>query len=253
MTLPLPAAEGSALSLPLTANHPPLHNRPFLSEGFFWPRSRGIASVTFDLGSYHRELFSALDIPCPPVIHRSAVKRQAEYLASRWLVREVFNRVQIKDFILGNAADRSPLWPSGYSGSLSHSPQQAFLVIDPEGRLCGNDVEPLIPPTVAAEISPLLLTPREQRLLAELPCDPHQTVTLIFTLKESLYKALWPRVRCRLDFLQAEVVMVDLFQGCATLQLTESLDPHWQEGTPFCFCFTLRDKVIFSWSDAESC
>lgn len=248
MPLPLPTAEAIALCLPLTVTGQAPHKPPFLREGYYWPLAQSLASVTLDLEGYDRELFTELGIPCPQAIYHSTVKRQAEYLASRWLAREVFSRYGIQDFILSNAANRSPQWPDGYTGSLSHSGGQIFLLTDPQGRLCGNDVEQIMSSTVAAEITPLLVSPQEQQLLAALPAAPCQVATLVFTLKESLYKALWPRVRCELDFLQAEVVAIDFQRGNATLQLTETLDRHWQAGDSLHFRFTLCDKRAFSWS-----
>lgn len=247
MSLPLPAAEAVALALPSMASSQLSHRPPFLKDAFYWPLTQNLSSVTLDLKGYYRELFSELDIPCPQGIYHSTVKRQAEYLASRWLAREIFSHYGIEDFILSNGSDRAPQWPDGYSGSLSHSDGQIFLITDPRGRLCGNDVEQWISPSVATEITPLLVSPREQQYLAELPAAPCQLTTLVFTLKESLYKALWPSVGGELDFLQAEVVDINLQQGNAILQLTETLDQHWQAGDSHYFRFTFCAERVFSW------
>lgn len=131
MSLPLPAAEAVALALPSMASSQLSHRPPFLKDAFYWPLTQNLSSVTLDLKGYYRELFSELDIPCPQGIYHSTVKRQAEYLASRWLAREIFSHYGIEDFILSNGRDRAPQWPDGYSGSLSHSDGQIFLITDP--------------------------------------------------------------------------------------------------------------------------
>ncbi|MCX2192306.1 hypothetical protein LD112_06235 [Pantoea agglomerans] len=75
-------------------------------------RSDALLAVShFDPQKYHDGLAVEWDIPLPARLQQAVSKRRAEYLASRLLVRSVMAELGIADFILTNAADRSP--PAG--------------------------------------------------------------------------------------------------------------------------------------------
>lgn len=243
ITFPLIANAGQTLCLPSDGGNP----SPFLSQAHFWPLSQGLACAAFDQQAFHPRLFDQFAIPCPSSLQAASAKRQAEYLASRWLVREILIHYGVQDFILSNAVDRTPQWPKGFSGSLSHCCGQVFLVTDPCGRLAGNDTERWVSPQVADEITPLLMTAQDQRLINTFRQDQAQMVTLLFSLKESLYKALWPQVHCEMDFLDAELTAVDFDNRTAVLQLTRNIAESWQAGDKFHFRFALSEQSVFSW------
>lgn len=243
MTCPLIAKAGQTLCLPSDGGN----QRPFINQAHFWRLSQGLACAAFDQQTFRPELFEQFSIPCPRSIQAASAKRQAEYLASRWLVREIFSHYGVQDFMLRKSVDRSPQWPKGFSGSLSHCCGQIFLVTDPCGRLAGNDTEHWVSPQVADEITPLLMTAQDQRLLDTFAQEHAQKVTLLFSLKESLYKALWPQVRCEMDFSDAELIAANFDKGTAVLQLTRNIAEGWPAGANFHFSFVLGEQRVFSW------
>ena len=206
-----------------------------------------LACVTFDAAHYHPREFEKYAIPCPQAVGLAPPKRQAEYLASRWLAGTIFARFGIPDFILTNNDDRSPRWPEGFTGSLSHSAGTAFLLADPQGRLTGNDVEQWVSHTTAREISGLLMNEQERDLLTASSLSWPEAVTILFSLKESLYKALWPAVRRYIDFLQAEITVFDPGTGHASLRLRETLSEEFPQGRSFPAKFLWTEAQVFSW------
>ena len=75
-----------------------------------------------------------------------------------------------------------------------------------------------------------ILTPTELQRLAQLPTAEHATrISLTFSLKESLFKALYPLVQQRFYFQQAELLFAA--EGQAELQLLTDLSPHWPAGS----------------------
>lgn len=232
----------------------PLPGRPialpsgqFLTQGVCSEAFPLLACVTFDVAHYHFREFERYAIPCPQAVRLAAPKRQAEYLASRWLAGTIFSRYGISDFILTNNADRSPRWPAGFTGSLSHSAGTAFLLADHQGRLTGNDVEQWVSHTTADEITDLLMNEQEKSLLKACSLPWPVAVTVLFSLKESLYKALWPIVGRYIDFLQAEITVFDPNSGHASLRLRESLGETLPQGRHFPARFLRTETQVFSW------
>lgn len=232
------ALPGQPLSLPAGQ---------FLTQGMSSGTSPLLASVTFDLAHYHPRDFGRYSIPCPQAVRLASPKRQAEYLASRWLAGTVFARYGIPDFVLTNNADRSPCWPAGFNGSLSHSAGTAFLLADHQGRLAGCDVESWVSPQTADEITHLLMNEQEKLLLTACALPWTVAVTVLFSLKESLYKALWPVVRHYIDFMQAEITAFDPDTGQASLRLRERLGEELPQGREFAARFLRTEAQVFSW------
>lgn len=51
-------------------------------------------------------------------------------------------------------------------------------------------------------------------------------LTLAFSAKESLFKTLYPQVRCYFDFLDARMTAVDVQRQTFVLELLKTLTPH---------------------------
>lgn len=166
-------------------------------------------------------------IVLPDRIARAAPRRRAEWLAGRRCAREALRLLTGQGTCPGMAADRSPLWPDGIVGSISHSGDVALAIAARAGacRGIGIDIERVMDGQAAIEIASEALTPRERRHLAK---DPF-SVTLAFSAKESLFKALHPLLRRPMSFHASELITWDT-QGWARLRLVEELSPEFPAG-----------------------
>lgn len=195
------------------------HSDPLLAVSYFAPQK------------YHDALAVEWGIPLPARLQQAVNKRRAEYLASRVLARSVMAELGVDDFILTNAPDRSPLWPAGIQASLSHSAGVVVVAATRQPCAVGIDVEQLMSETTAQETATLLMNTQEQQLLRTLPVSFSAAATLLFSLKESVYKALWPQLHQPMDFLDAALVSVDVAQQRATLRLTQHFGERFARGT----------------------
>lgn len=190
-----------------------------------------IGCCRFDAGCFHDTLSAALALPFPPRLAQAVKKRRAEYLASRFLAREMLQRLGHPHFTLGNAPDRSPCWPDGIAASLSHSNGIAVLAATRQPLCLGIDVERMMSADTAEETTEMLMTRAERRLLLALPLPFAAAATLLFSLKESVYKALWPVLHQPMDFQQAALVEVDPSALRARLCLTHHFSEAFTVGT----------------------
>jgi len=90
---------------------------------------------------------------------------------------------------LGRESDGRPRWPEGVLGSLSHCEGLCVAAVAATAavRLLGVDVEPRTP--LPDGVLGLVASPREIAAHGQPPLD-----TVLFSAKESLFKALYPRV-----------------------------------------------------------
>ena len=188
-----------------------------------------LVSCTFDPAQLAADDFARAAVPLTPALQRSVAKRQAEYLAGRLCAREALTQLGIAACIPGTGKDRAPLWPAGVCGSITHSHGHAAAIVAPVHacRGLGLDQETLLSDARAERLSEEILTPDECRRL-----DPTQLgliVTLTFSLKESLFKALYPLTGQRFYFEHAELLGWSP-DGQAHLRLLTDLSTDWQRG-----------------------
>ncbi|MEX2962985.1 4'-phosphopantetheinyl transferase [Microbulbifer sp. TYP-18] len=178
-----------------------LNSDNFLSDedsSIWWP-VRGIEqhSLSFHTGGYHDDFFSILGIERPDALDRAVPKRKAEFLAGRYCAREVLLRLGERKTFVDICADRQPGWPGGIIGSISHSNGRAAAIASRDKSIVGVgiDIEDLVAPRLVEELHPQVLNSSERQWLNWGELDPAIVFTLIFSIKESFFKALYPLVR----------------------------------------------------------
>ncbi|MCU1716841.1 4'-phosphopantetheinyl transferase [Pseudomonas sp. 5P_3.1_Bac2] len=178
---------------------------------------------------------------------KAVAKRQAEYLAGRLCAREALRRVTGQGHVPASGADRAPQWPAGTCGSISHSTGWAGAVVglSRQWQSLGLDIEQLIPAERAQRLAGEILTAAElERLQGLSESAQAQLITLTFSLKESLFKALYPLTLKRFYFHDAELLTVDAQQG--QLRLLLDLSPEWQAGALLNGQFTEFEGYLLS-------
>jgi 4'-phosphopantetheinyl transferase EntD len=104
-----------------------------------------------------------------------------------------------------NGANREPLWPAGVIGSLTHCDGYRAAALARAGSVAslGIDAEPnaALPDGVLPTIARPEEIPRLERLLEQFPETCWDR--LLFSAKESVYKAWFPLARCWLGFEEA--------------------------------------------------
>ncbi|CFQ43228.1 4'-phosphopantetheinyl transferase family protein [Yersinia alsatica] len=221
------------------------------------PQFRGLlAKCDFDVNEYRDELFAVYGITFPGNLQKAVAKRRAEYLAGRFVARQVLNMLEIRDYPLGSGIDRAPQWPTGLIGSISHNNQRALCtaqIITPvveseEVNLSihgvGLDIESLISAERAENLWPGILSEKEYHYFQAGPLPFNQLLTLAFSAKESLFKAVFPQLGRYFDFLEAQLLSYSLDTGRFELQLLRELSDDFPEGRRFTGCFTLNDSDL---------
>jgi Phosphopantetheinyl transferase component of siderophore synthetase len=215
-----------------------------------WPLPTPLAgchlrSTRFDRQHLQAGDFAMSRVEAPANIQRSVAKRQAEYLAGRICARAALLASGGPAQVPSTDDERAPIWPAGFCGSITHGDGWAAAVVAQSShwRGLGLDVENRLESARAERLAGEILTPAE---LARL--DPRQAalqVTLTFSLKESLFKALFPLVRKRFYFEHAELLSWSA-GGHARLRLLTDLSEEWHHGKEIDGQFSLFDERLLS-------
>lgn len=136
------------------------------------------------------------------------VKRQAEFVAGRKLAQQALKQLgEGYDRTIAIGAHREPLWPLGITGSIAHCDGWAVCTVLKAEHL-SLDIEHRLEHQAACEVQAMIGTAQESALLAQ-QFYLTSAVTLLFSAKESLFKALFPQVHIYLDFSDAQLIGLD--------------------------------------------
>ncbi|MFK0167005.1 4'-phosphopantetheinyl transferase [Rhizobium sp. NPDC090279] len=177
---------------------------PFLDgEQFLQLKSEHqVVGVIGKLRDYTQELY-ATELS---QLERAVEKRRIEYAAGRHFARIALRAIGYPAYPIMTGKFRQPLWPEGIVGSITHSQTLAMSVVaryNEPFRSIGIDAE--VEDSVSSDLVDILLTERE---LAELPrgrtCSARD-LTLIFSAKEAVFKAVNPITNLMIDFSEIEI------------------------------------------------
>lgn len=158
-----------------------------------------------------------------------ATHRQREFQAGRWAVARLFAPATMIHRQHGSplptnllpgplpiSSLRLPKWPESWTGSISHSGQWVMAALAPlsESRAMGLDLQARLSVEQALNLSTRIAHPDELSVLKQAhllsPENRNDTLatslTLLFSLKETLYKALFPLTEQFQPFAAAELL-----------------------------------------------
>lgn len=201
-------------------------------------------------GEFGLSIFS-VHAPVPPALTlpaslgRAVPKRQREYLAGRRCACDALARAGYPEsFYPAMGDDRLPVWPSGWLGSISHSGGHA-LAVAASARHCsalGIDIQEQASEKTMNAIGSLIAKPEE--LLPIRDMDVHARLLLIFSAKESLYKALYPQVRKIQEFTAARLIQADA--QTLKFELTCDWSSAWKAGTHIPVNYTIAGDYMMT-------
>ena len=143
--------------------------------------------------------FSIFGIELPSHISRSSIKRQSEYLAGRFAAYTALKSLGENLKTLNVDENFAPRWEKGIHGSISHNNTIALCVIslEPEHKYVGVDIEEIITTDVCQEIKNKIIFYKTEYKIVKESTQPEKAFTIIFSSKESLFKAIYPYIQTK--------------------------------------------------------
>jgi 4'-phosphopantetheinyl transferase EntD len=152
-----------------------------------------------------------LDSLCPEesaaIAARARPQRVREFATGRYLGRRAMAELGLPAGPILKAGDRSPVWPPGVIGSLTHAAGIAVAAVARPESLRGLGVDLEQQDRVAERLFGKVFTEAEMTGLEawERGSDRRSAATLMFSAKEAAYKAVYPTVGRFIGFQEAEI------------------------------------------------
>jgi 4'-phosphopantetheinyl transferase EntD len=158
------------------------------------------------------------------VLERAVPKRRAEFGTARVCARHALARLGIEPTPLVPHQDRSPRWPPGIVGSISHTTGYCGVALARSELIHGVGLDVEEDRHLDPELVDAICTPDERRLLA-MRGRARQDAIVYFSAKEAFYKCQFPLTGTFLDFRDV-VLDVDFERGTFRAGVLRPLLPH---------------------------
>ena len=180
-----------------------------------------VYSCHYNVENFTDDLYQYLAQDEPAAIQKAVTKRRAEFFAGRLMAALGLEALGNTHNVIDIGEHRSPLWPDGFLGSITHSCDQAMAVVAPKGqwRYLGMDHEEDIPLDIANNIAKQLLTHADRALYQQLDIDFANFCSAVFSIKESLFKAVYPHIGQYIEFSDANMLELDISKGSFKVEL----------------------------------
>jgi 4'-phosphopantetheinyl transferase EntD len=153
---------------------------------------------------------------------RAVEKRRAEFGTARVCARKALARLGFAPMPLVPNADRSPVWPAGVVGSITHTRGYCAVVAAMQSAVISVGVDAEQDKLLTPDLIEMICTPGERAQLSD-----HDAV-VYFAAKEAFYKCQYPLTQKFLGFQDVELEL-DLANGTfgARIIKADAEKPAW--------------------------
>ena len=181
----------------------------------------------------------------PSQMASASAKRRSEFLTGRYCAAQALAKIgSHPPQWLGRNTNGLPCWPEGWLGSISHSGSGGWAAVGSRASFAalGIDMEHIFSERTMLDIQSQIAHPTELEVLSNLPST--KALTLLFSAKEALYKALYPRVEQFFDFSAARAI--SLQNNTLVLRLSQHWGLGWTEGSYISVRYAFRNNHVYT-------
>ena len=157
---------------------------------------------------------------------KMAEKRYAEFIHGRHTARLALQQIGCPQVAIGKGKSREPLWPQHIVGSISHTLHYAAAAITVQNKYLGVGVDMEPSKQLEEKLFESICRPEELALFAQERLTPRQAgerAKLLFSIKESIYKCLWPSVKSFIDFTEMQIELNESEQSYKAIPHTHKV------------------------------
>ncbi|AKH67730.1 phosphopantetheinyl transferase component of siderophore synthetase [Spongiibacter sp. IMCC21906] len=203
-----------------------------------------IHAAHFHSQRYQDHYFDQNSIHFPPARKKAVNKRRSEFFTGRYLAKLALTQAGSPSHDVPADNNRCPLWPAGFRGSITHTDNYAACVLARTDQLSavGIDIQDWMEENAAQRLAPRILNEKEQQVLASSALSASVGISLCFSAKESIFKALYPYIGHHFGYAAAKLISIDRRENkacfafdpalqiaaidCATLNVAFQERPH---------------------------
>ncbi|PSU35489.1 4'-phosphopantetheinyl transferase family protein [Photobacterium lutimaris] len=202
----------------------------------------------FNKDSYCDSMFKRLGVHFPHRLNNAVDKRKAEFLTGRYCASKALQEIGVKNYTVSADEHRCPLWPEHVAGSISHSHNIAVAAVAFKTTIfgIGIDIEKILSAEMVNGIKEQVLFGHESGLLDIDYISNEIMVSLIFSIKESFFKAAYPSTGHYFGFDAVSIDYLDFTSNIFRLTLLQDLNKLLRKGATYAGKFTFLNGHVFS-------
>ncbi len=140
-----------------------------------------------------------------PLLEGRARRRRDEFSSGRYCARRAMAARGLPGGAVLTGVSRSPVWPNGMRGSLTHSRQLVGAAVSGSLAGLGLDIEHF--GRLSERAAGKILTETESQALLPLDEDFLRLATIVFSAKEAVYKAIYPIAGLYVGYREVEIAL----------------------------------------------
>lgn len=178
------------------------------------------------------------------VVSDAVPARQREFAAGRACARLALAQLGVYGYALLPGPGREPQWPEGIVGSITHCHEYCAAAAARRDSIAALGIDAERAGAVNAGLLDAVCTPWERRRLSESGGDGTEWATVVFSAKESFYKAYFPVTRF---ILEPQSIDIDFNFGAGTFtaSIVEPSAPDLFGSRTFLGRFARSDTHVF--------
>ncbi|WP_434629646.1 4'-phosphopantetheinyl transferase family protein [Chromobacterium sp. CV08] len=210
-----------------------------------------LVAAAYDGDQYGPASHDDLGVALPPSLSGAVSRRKAAYLAGRYCAMQSLSQAGHPlpcDLPIGE--DRSPVWPDGLVGSITHTDGLAAAVVASarDARGLGIDAESVIGVETCRLLRDQVVCDGEWRFGGDgSSWSDRLFFTMIFSAKESIFKCLYPQVGKYFDFLDVEIVAWDAESRAFRFRVLTDLSDRVSAGFEADGCYSILPGMVFTY------
>ncbi len=190
-------------------------------------------------------LLEEWDVTAEERAHAAAfvAKRHAEFLTGRTYVRRALRSLGVPAPTLAANEDRSPMWPEGVVGCITHTTGHCAAVAARGTLLIGLGLDMEVPGRINEAVAQKTFTEGEMRMLVSIPEPARQArMSAMFCAKEAFYKLQFPLTKAWVGFHDVTVALEG--GGHFELGLLKTIGWEFTKGRAFTGRYVIGEGLV---------
>lgn len=209
-----------------------------------------IQVVKYDLNQYEDSLYSTFKIEQPSESKQWIIKRKAQFLAGRIASKYALKTMDAKDETIHIGKHREPLWDENIIGSISHDNGVSIATAQfqkSSNQGIGLDIQTILNDQEITETTNIVLTANDKKLLKKTEQNSfykqfseqsyNQLFTLLFSAKESFFKAAFKEIGQHFNFDVMSLKSVDFESKTLLLKCEKTVSDNIVCGSEYLLYF----------------
>jgi len=160
-----------------------------------------------DLENFEGEIYPEEEV----LIFNAVEKRKKEFTVGRLCAKKALSEFGIYCYPVLMNKDRSPIWPEGIVGSITHTMDYCGIALARKDRIRSVGLDAEIIDEVKEEYREIICSKDELDWIFQLPSRERQRyLSLFFSAKECFYKFQYPLTREWVGFKEVRVLIEDI-------------------------------------------